>query len=146
MNVFGWFPQKGKLIFYCALISMLCLSACQSRANQLSFNPALFKRQNVEKQCLLFVDNVSTRFPNPNARDVLIHVQGTLNAYCTNLQVGIQSPDMAKNIRIEVKADTTTAAGGTERPFDVELTSRALRYGTYTLWVNGNAMTTLSVE
>ena len=65
---------------------------------------------------------------------------------CTNLQIGMKQPDMGKNIHIEVVAATSTASGGSVRPFVVELSSKALRYGSYTVWVNGNAEAIFSVE
>jgi len=127
---------------------MMSLAACSSaKSEPLSFNPELFtKKGSSGGECYLLVDNVSTSFPTPNPHDAMIRLSGTMTESCSNLQVGMEQPDMGKNIRIEVVAATSTAGGGSVRPFVVELSSKALRYGTYTVWVNGSASTIFSVE
>jgi len=126
---------------------MMLVACAPVSSDPLSFNPELFTRKsNTSDECQLSIDQVSTSFPNPNTHDALIRLTGTMTENCANLQIGMQQPDIGKNIRVEMIAATTTAPGGSERPFVVELSSRALRYGKYTIWVNGTAETIFSVE
>ena len=135
------------LLLWVSLLTM-SLAACNSKkSDPFSFNPELFTKKNGSgEECYLLVDNVSTSFPSLNTHDAMIRLSGTMTESCSNLQVGMEKPDMGKNIRIEVVAATSTAGGGSVRPFVVELSSKALRYGTYTVWVNGSASTIFSVE
>jgi len=137
-------------LFLLMWVSLLMISfvACNARKSEpLSFNPELFtKKSSSGEECYLLVDKVSTSFPTSNSHDAMIRLSGTMTESCSNLQVGMEQPDMGKNIRIEVVAATSTAGGGSVRPFVVELNSKALRYGTYTVWVNGSASSIFSVE
>ena len=123
-------------------------TACNaSRSEPLSFNPELFtKKSSLNGECYLSVEEVSASFPTPNTHDAMIRLSGTMTETCANLQIGMEQPDVGKNIRIEMIAATSTAPGGSARPFVVELSSKALRYGTYTVWVNGSAEAIFSVE
>jgi hypothetical protein len=145
MNESGYF--RVKLVCSACLLTLL-LAACNAASSQpLSFNPDLFTKKSTSgEDCSLVVEDVSTSFPSPNTHDAMIRLSGTMTETCTNLQIGMKQPDMGKNIHIEVIAATSTASGGSVRPFVVELSSKALRYGTYTVWVNGNAEAMFSVE
>ena len=85
-------------------------------------------------------------FSEQNPSDAILKVNGSMSAACSNLQVGMDQPDITKNIQINLAADTSQASGGTDRPFTIELVAKSLRYGRYTVWVNGVAETMFSVN
>lgn len=131
-------------------IGSILLTACAGTASApLSFRPELFMKQDEragKTVCILLVDNVSAAISELKSNDVMIQVSGTMSAACSNLQVSMEQPDISKNIYVNVGASTTSAEGGSTRPFTVELSSRSLRYGQYTVWVNGTAETIFSIQ
>lgn len=129
------------------LYSGLVLTACNSNAENYTFNPQLFtKQEQDDEECSLAVGNIEVTFSELNRHDGKIRISGVMNKYCSNMTVSMDEPDIGKNISIQLAASTTTAAGGSERPFEVELQVNSLRAGSYTIWVNGEAMKIFSVE
>ena len=144
-NFFHWI--RLFFILGVMLISGLVLAACNNSSDSFTFNPQLFtKPEENDGECSLVVGNIEVAFSELNSHDGKIRVSGFMNKYCSNLTVSMDEPDIGKNIRIQLAASTTTAAGGSDRPFEVELQVNSLRVGSYTIWVNGEAMKIFSVE
>ena len=129
------------------IISGLFIAACSSNTESFTFNPQLFtKPEQLNEECSLAVGNIEVTFSELNSHDGKIRISGIMNKYCSNLSVSMDEPDIGKNIRIQLAASNTTAAGGSDRPFEVELQVNSLRVGSYTIWINGEAMKIFSVE
>jgi hypothetical protein len=129
------------------LLSGIILTACSSNTDSYTFNPQLFtKQEQNDEECSLAVGTIEVTFSELNSHDGKIRISGVMNKNCSNLTVSMDEPDIGKNIRIQLAASTTTAIGGTDRPFEVELQANSLRVGSYTIWINGEAMKVFSVE
>ena len=139
-------------LFLYILISLFAvfLPGCTAgNTEPLTFRPELFTKPdpaNDTKECVLAVGNVDVTFSEASSNDAKIRISGMMNKYCSNLQVSMNEPDMGKNINIEIGASTSTASGGTDRPFEVELQATSLRYGSYTIWINNEAMKIFTIQ
>ena len=141
--------HRMRLFIFPGLMLVLGLfcAACNNTADSYTFNPQLFTKPDEQnEECSLAVGSIEVTFSEPNNHDGKIRVSGMMNKYCSNLSVSMDEPDIGKNIRIELTATTTTAAGGSDRPFEVELQVNSLRTGSYTIWINGEAMKIFTVE
>ncbi|MBI9047981.1 MAG: hypothetical protein JEZ00_01060 [Anaerolineaceae bacterium] len=144
-KVISFFRYFAIMMVCCT--AMILMSACSSAKDPLTFQPELFtQKNNINEECILLVDDVLVSFLDSNSNNANIRVSGVMNQYCSNLQVGMDAPDIGKNIAIAVAATTTNAAGLSDRPFEVELNAKSLRFGNYTVWVNGEAETIFSID
>ena len=147
MRKICWSRIRIFLILGILVFSAVFLVACSGSSEPLTFNPQLFTKPELNnEECSMAVSNIEVTFSELNSHDGKIRISGVMNKYCSNLTVSMDEPDIGKNIRIELAASTTTAAGGNDRPFEVELQVNALRAGSYTIWINNEAMKIFSVE
>jgi hypothetical protein len=137
------------LLIFLFCLSGLGITACAGETSDpFTFRPELFTKQEQSnpEECMLAISNIDVAFSIENPRDAKIRISGVMNKYCSNLQVSMNEPDIGKNIKVEISASTSSTAGLSDRPFEVELLSPSLRYGSYNLWINGEAMKIFTVQ